>query len=245
MTEKTWDYSPAHRALEILSIAAMVLLVGTLDWRLWVMITSAATAWTFACVGIAAYLAADLGSGIVHWMADRYGTCDTILVGPNLVRPFREHHSDPEDITRHDFVETNGNNCLICLPILLTTWLAAPVAAGDPWAVGLTAFPVLLCSFVFATNQFHKWAHTEQPPLIARALQNAGLILGREHHQIHHTKPFDTYYCITTGWLNWPLYKLGFFPTLEWLVFSLSRIRAGRHGPFAVPKTVVRERVTA
>lgn len=39
-----------------------------------------------------------------------------------------------------------------------------------------------------------------------------------QHHDVHHTAPFDKYYCITTGWLNWPLTKIGFFKGLEKLV---------------------------
>jgi ubiquitin-conjugating enzyme E2 variant len=39
---------------------------------------------------------------------------------------------------------------------------------------------------------------------------------------VHHTAPFNRYYCITVGWMNWPLQAIRFFPAMEWLVSSLT-----------------------
>jgi plasmanylethanolamine desaturase len=50
------------------------------------------------------------------------------------------------------------------------------------------------------------------------------LILPPEHHRIHHTAPFNKYYCITVGWLNKPLAMIAFFPTLERIVTRLTGI---------------------
>jgi ubiquitin-conjugating enzyme E2 variant len=48
-----------------------------------------------------------------------------------------------------------------------------------------------------------------------RWLQSTRLVLRPDHHQIHHTKPFNMHYCITNGWLNPLLNKIGFFRGLE------------------------------
>jgi ubiquitin-conjugating enzyme E2 variant len=162
------------------------------------------------------FIMADWTSGLVHWLADTWGSLDMPVIGKSLLRPFREHHVDQKAMTHHDYIETNGANCMISVP-----WAAGALfIPADSW-LGLFA-SVSITSMIFwvmMTNQFHKWAHMEdRAPGIVLALQKMHLILPPGHHVIHHTAPFDKYYCITTGWLNWPLYKLGFFKGLERLI---------------------------
>jgi len=154
---------------------------------------------------VVGYLAADLLAGIVHWLADSYGSPHTPIVGPTIIYGFREHHDAPEKMLEHDFVETNGASAAAALPLAL---LAVALPGG--LAAGLFAKVMLatLTAAVVATNQVHKWAHMPRVPPAVRLLQRLHLILRPEEHARHHTAPFRTHYCITTGWMNAPLTRL-------------------------------------
>ncbi len=212
-------YSRAFRVVEVLGILAFFGMLGCLFARLWN--PAKASPCLVLIAVLVGYIAADFFSGFVHWMGDTWGSPDVPLLGATVIRPFREHHVDQSAITRHDFVETNGANCLISLPTAAAS-LVIPVDGGED--VGLFTATLLgsLILWVFGTNQFHKWAHLTAPPAAIAALQRWHLILPPEHHALHHSAPFSQYYCITVGWLNWPLTKLRFFPILEQLVTSLT-----------------------
>jgi ubiquitin-conjugating enzyme E2 variant len=193
------------RVVDASSMAAFFLfefLLAREVWRGMVALDAVGHAsWLLPLAFMAGYITADFVSGLFHFLADNYGSTTRPFVGPVFIRPFREHHIDPLAITRHDFLEVNGANCAISLPIVITTWWLLPVGA-NLWTLFLGAYVGLFLFGIFLTNQFHSWAHVANPPRLIRALQRSGLILGPEHHQRHHTPPFDTYYCITSGWLN-------------------------------------------
>jgi ubiquitin-conjugating enzyme E2 variant len=168
-----------------------------------------------ACAGMA-LLVSDVVSGLVHWAGDTLCRVETPILGPHFIRPFREHHSDPKAITRHDFTETNGNNCLASMPMLGAVAPVLPAETG--WGFYACTLVVFTSLFLFGSNQFHKWAHADQPPRLARWMQRLGVILPPVHHGVHHAAPHDKYYCITVGWMNPILHKLRFFRALEWSV---------------------------
>lgn len=73
----------------------------------------------------------------------------------NFLRPFREHHIDPTSITRHDFIETNGDNFMLTIPCLarmlwdFITNSTEEVQNNFSW----TCYLFLLAIFVAMTNQ--------------------------------------------------------------------------------------------
>jgi ubiquitin-conjugating enzyme E2 variant len=211
-----YGYSRMHRAAELASMAMVALLLIAFVVQIARTVTTGSGALRLALTGLSAYVASDLISGVVHWAGDTLGDESVPFVGPNFIKPFRIHHVDQLAITRHDLVETNGNNCIVVLGPLTAAFLVLP--ARDGWLFDACVFMAFLAAFVVATNQFHKWAHQPNPPAIARVLQASGLILTTPHHDRHHAPPHDRNYCITVGWLNPLLDFIGFFRGAEWVV---------------------------
>ena len=213
---------PAHlRALNILSIAVFAIYFAIISadvFQLWNVLG----VWGVLCSAVVGYILADFLSGFVHFLGDTFGSPTTPIIGPAFVFPFREHHKEPEAITHHDFIETNGHNCLVSIPVMmimahvLVKYAVVSALAGFAFA---TSFFLILG--VFLTNQFHKWAHMKNVSAFIRFLQRTRLILSPAHHKIHHTSPYTRYFCITTGWLNFVLDRTQFFPMAK---FTIRRV---------------------
>jgi ubiquitin-conjugating enzyme E2 variant len=144
-------YTTTKRAGEVISVVSYTVLLCITGWNLWqhrsldyfwvLMVSSCVLSMTLA----------DLFSGLVHWGADTWGTLETPLVGQTFIRSFREHHVDPFQITRHDMIETNGDNCMLAaVPLAVVACVKIEHTAGDIFTV---SFLVFLCFWVSLTNQ--------------------------------------------------------------------------------------------
>jgi len=215
---------PVHDALtrsqtvfSVLSIAMTPILLVAATLR--VQATVGVMHWWFPVMCVGGIIAADFGSGLVHWFADTWGRNDLPVIGHRLLVPFRLHHVNPDDFLSRPFVATNGDVAFLTIPPLITVFLV-PMAAW--WAGPYAAFVIGLCGIGMMTNQIHQWAHRPSPPRLVRVLQDIGLFLRPAGHARHHCRPYDANYCITTGWCNRPLEAIGFFRTLETVITQVT-----------------------
>lgn len=216
-------YSKTFRVVEIVSIIAFWLLSATIVARVWPYAGS--YPWVVASAALFGFILADFVGGLVHWMGDTWGSTEMPILGKALIRPFREHHVDEKTILRHDYIETNGANCMVAVPVAVGIVLVPLHIEG--WtgpALFLVTSLGMMIFWVMMTNQIHKWSHLEpeEAPALLKLAQRLRLVLTPEQHQRHHTPPFDTYYCITTGWLNWPLAQINFYRHMERLVTAVT-----------------------
>lgn len=209
----TDSYPASHRVIEIVSIAVFAGFYGVFGLRVAAAVGDSLDVATVGFVVLAAFsalVAADVLSGMVHALCDNLGSVDTPVVGQKFIRSFREHHTDPLDMTRGDFVRVNADNFLVCLPVLIPCVLWLDVASHEL----ASTFLLALMALVVVTNQIHKWAHMAEVPAAVQWLQARGLVLSPDHHRVHHTPPYDTHYCITSGITNGFLARVGFWPVL-------------------------------
>ncbi len=202
-------FSPAFKRVEL----AFILAAGGL-WLLYLPRVEAAGLVNLP-IALAMIVAADFVSGLFHWGFDTWGDESTPLLGPNIIRSFREHHTDQLGITRHTFVEANGGPA-----IGATVFLAAGLFLPTVASVAV----LWLATFVFFTNVIHKWAHGAAPTPV-RWLQRYGILLSPEHHAGHHRSPYDRSYCITVGWLNPLLDGIRFWEKLERAVTATTGVQ--------------------
>uniref|UniRef100_A0A6B2LCA8 Lipid desaturase domain-containing protein n=1 Tax=Arcella intermedia TaxID=1963864 RepID=A0A6B2LCA8_9EUKA len=167
---------------------------------------------------------ADFMSGLVHWMADTWGTLEVPFFGPTFIRSFREHHVSPTAMCEHDWFETNGDNFML---VVFPLYSIASKNFDE-----LTYLSYFGAAFLFSTsfgvsltNQIHKWSHTRNLSPFISFLQNNYIILPKENHTLHHRPAFDGYYCITTGWLNPLLEYISFWKKAEAVVSKLTGLK--------------------
>ena len=213
------DPTPSQLLVAGVAIAIAVILLGVVAARIAQHVPL--LQWWIPLVFIAGIAVADFTSGVVHWGADTWGRANLPVIGPRLLVPFRVHHLNPDDFLRRRFLDTNGDVAAVTIPALVVLMV---IPLDSAWGHVVAVGGFACCALGGMTNQIHQWAHMPSPPAAARTLQKAGLLLRPGEHAGHHRGPYDTQYCITTGWCNRPLEALRFFQRLENVVTRLSGV---------------------
>lgn len=211
------NYTPQKRAMDIIDTCLFGVMFILAFYNL-VVHSSVSHLWISALAFMLSMLFADFCSGLLHWGADTWGTFDTPFVGPTFIRSFREHHVTPTAMCQHDIFETNGDNCLATLPVLVFMCLKEVKDSNGTvllWPFFVLNFWVWSCLWIALTNQFHSWSHMQKLPFFVVMLQKSGIILSPSTHRKHHVMPFDRNYCITNGWLEPFLVSINFWKHAE------------------------------
>ncbi|MFI5307386.1 MAG: fatty acid desaturase CarF family protein [Polyangiales bacterium] len=163
------------------------------------------------------FFAADVASGVVHWLCDTYFDASAPVIGPMVIAPFREHHVDPDALGRHGVLERNGNNCLASLPLLVAAVCSLHAGTRQTWDDVVSGLFIALGVTLCVTNQIHAWAHGGAVPRMVRALQRAGVLLAPERHARHHRG--GRAYAVVCGWSN--VFLDGAFAVVETALAAL------------------------
>ena len=91
-----------------------------------------ATALISVATIVASWVAADFGSGVLHWSVDNYGNGRTPVMG-NIIAAFQGHHSAPWTITYRGFC---NNVWKLCIPFGIPTVAAINALAGHDHPMG-------------------------------------------------------------------------------------------------------------
>eukprot|EP00953_Heterococcus_sp_UTEX-ZZ885_P015181 8548-Heterococcus_DN1.PRE.1 len=75
-------------------------------------------------------------------------------------------------------------------------------------------------AYTTAQHELHKYSHMVRPPAWIAKLQNAGIILNKRDHGLHHSSPFEEKYCIVTGHCNGIMDSSGLFRRMEKVIYE-------------------------
>jgi palmitoyl-[glycerolipid] 3-(E)-desaturase len=156
----------------------------------------------------------DFGTGVFHWSVDNYGSIKTPVFG-SVCAAFQGHHVTPWTITFRSFANNVYKICYGTIPALL-------LLTASPLGPLSRVFFSLFITWWMVSQELHKYSHMRTTPRWVKVLQDAGVILSKKEHGLHHTSPFEGHYCILTGVCNGVLDRTNFFRFLEVVVFKLT-----------------------
>lgn len=169
------------------------------------------------CQVVLIWLAADMCSGLIHWVQDHYKIGRSSILSRIVILYAKEHHEFPGDFTRLTWWQRNSYAGIAAVAALLVLGSFGLLY----WQVA--AFLLIL----LFSGEIHFWSHRamHENGIIINTMQKLRVIQRPEHHALHHNGEAD-YNCIVTDFMNPLLKKLGLFPFLEKVIFAAFGINA-------------------
>jgi palmitoyl-[glycerolipid] 3-(E)-desaturase len=173
-----------------------------------------------AALILTSWIAADFGSGVLHWSVDNYGNGQTPIFG-SIIAAFQGHHAAPWTITERDLC---NNVYKLCLPFGILPTVLVSLLTPPPVSI----FIITFCMFEILSQEFHKWSHMtkRETPVVAATLQQYGIAVPRTQHALHHLAPYEGNYCIISGLCNRILDETGLFRRFEHFIYQWNGVEA-------------------
>ncbi len=161
---------------------------------------------------LSAVVAADLLTGIVHWLEDTYGNPNTkfLGIGKHIVIPNLVHHIKPRELTNGNWFSRIWTSMVFLLILLLVL-----VSLGMA-----NSFIYLTFAIAMWGNEIHCWSHRtpKENGKIIIFLQRCYIIQSPKQHAKHHFSPYASNFCAITPYVNPILEVIHFWRILEWIL---------------------------
>jgi palmitoyl-[glycerolipid] 3-(E)-desaturase len=186
------------------------------------------TAATILALTVSSWIAADFGSGVLHWAVDNYGNGRTPVMG-SIIAAFQGHHCTPWTITHRGFCNNVHKLCTpfgaLGLPLSMALMTIRSSAAAGP---KLAFFASSFCVWEILSQEFHKWSHSRpsQVPRYVHPFMAMRLVISRAAHAQHHVAPYMGNYAIISGVTNGVLDRVGFYRRLEHVIYKWNGVEA-------------------
>lgn len=179
--------------------------------------------WVSVVVQVAAaFVVADIVTGVYHWLVDSYIPYCTRSKVPGmraLAVQTSMHHYYPREIllSGANFLDRRGVGMVMAMAAVVG---AIYILARSRF-VKYPIFFLLASSLSLMTNStFHRWQHMRdcERPLLVTLLYRTGCLVSDSSHRLHHTMDAKGRYCIYFPMSNTILDGLGVWRWLEWCV---------------------------
>lgn len=170
---------------------------------------------------LSAVIAADLLTGIVHWLEDTYGNPNTkfLGIGKHIVIPNLVHHIKPRELTNGNWFSRIWTSMVFLLILLLVL-----VSLGMA-----NSFIYLTFAIAMWGNEIHCWSHRtpKENGKMITFLQRYYIIQSPKQHAKHHFSPYASNFCAITPFVNPILECIHFWRILE-LILRIVGIKSKR-----------------